>query len=103
MQVVLASIIMSITLAVMAHASPINLPGTLAGGVQVCSPYNCLTTAGNRETPVRVLSYQDGLANVRIGNETMVADPNHIVLELKRCRLSLRSYLAKRFCPGWKP
>jgi hypothetical protein len=36
-------------------------------------------------------------------SEKNIADPNHVVLKLKGCTLTLRSYLAKRFCPGWKP
>jgi hypothetical protein len=52
---------------------------------------------------VQILSFQDGMANVRIGKEAFVADPSHVVLKLKGCSLTLRSYFAKRFCPGWKP
>ena len=102
MQIVLASLL-SLALSLSAHARPINLPGALEGGVQVCSPAKCLRTSRDRETPVQILSFQDGIVNVRIGRETMGADPDDVVLKLQHCTLTMRSYLAKRYCPGWKP
>ena len=99
----LGSIVLSFALVPPALARPVNLPGALAGGVEVCRPYRCFTTPADRETAIQVLSYQDGMANVRVGKETVVADPNDVVLKLKGCSLTLRSYLARRFCPGWKP
>jgi hypothetical protein len=103
MRGVLAPAALSSALVVSAHAAPINLPGALSGGVQVCTPAKCLTTPYGRETPVQVLSFQDGIANIRLGTDTMGADPNQLLLKLPGCTLTLRSYLAKRYCAGWKP
>jgi hypothetical protein len=103
MRVLIASTFLSLATTFTTLARPIDLPGTLAGGVQVCSPRRCLTTARGEQAPVKILSYQDGMANVRVGNEIMVAYPSDVVLKFKGCTLTLRSYLAKRFCPGWKP
>ena len=100
MWALLGSIVLSFALVPAALARPVNLPGALAGGVEVCRPYRCFTTPADRETATQVLSYQDGMANVRVGKETVVADPNDVVLKLKGCSLTLRSHLARRFCPG---
>jgi len=103
MRRLLGNLLLSFALLTPAVGRPLNLPGTLAAGVQVCNPHGCITTPGGKETPAHILSYQNGIVNARIGKETFVADPDDVVLTLKGCSLTLRSYLAKRFCPGWKP
>src|SRR5687767_12736445 len=97
---VLANGAFGLALVVAAHAAPVNLPGALPGGVQVCSPAKCLTTPNGRETPVQVLSFQDGIANIRLGTDILGADPNQLLVKLQGCTLTLRSYLAKRYCAG---
>jgi hypothetical protein len=103
MRTLLVTGISTLTLVGAALGRPIDLPGALVEGVQVCSPAKCHTTPKGRETPVHVLSFQDGIANIRLGKETMGADPDDVLLKLTGCTLTLRSYLAKRYCAGWKP
>ena len=52
---------------------------------------------------MQVLSFQDGIANIRLGKEVMGADPSDVLLKFTGCTLTLRSYLAKRYCADWKP
>ena len=103
MRRLLAIGVLTLALVISVDGRPIDLPGALAGGIQVCSPAKCLTTANGRETPVQILSFQDGIANIRLGKEVMGADPNDVLLKFTGCTLTLRSYLAKRYCADWKP
>lgn len=43
------------------EAKDVNLPGSLAGGVEICSVdgTGCIITPEDKETPVKVLSYRD--------------------------------------------
>jgi len=99
----LGSIVLSFALVPRALARPVNLPGALAGGVEVCRPYRCFTTPADRETAIQVLSYQDGMANVRVGKETVVADPNDVVLKLKGCSLTCAPILQGVFARAGSP
>lgn len=87
-------------------ARMINLPGTLASGVNVCTPRDrrCITTSADQETPVRVVSYQDGEgeAIVLYKGERYVAAANHVVVDYKGCRVSLGSFVQGRLCPGMR-
>ncbi len=89
-----------------AEARTINLPGTIAGGVNICTidSHQCVTTSADRESPVKVISYRDGKgeALIRYLGQTFVATATNVVVVYKGCRVSLYSYTIGSLCPGLK-
>ena len=87
-----------------AGAGMINLPGAIAGGVEICaaSDHRCINTPDAGETPIKVVSYRDGEGEAVImyrGNR-YVAQANHVTVMFKGCNASLASFVQNKMCPG---
>ncbi len=87
-----------------AFALMINLPGAIAGGVEICaaSDHRCINTPDAGETPIKVVSYRDGEGEAVImyrGNR-YVAQANHVTVMFKGCNASLASFVQNKMCPG---
>lgn len=82
--------------------SQISLPGSVAGGIEICRPSGaCQTTAGDAETPAFIISEDaQGQVLVRIGTDTFTTDRQNVSVTYKGCDLTLRSYDVHSFCPG---
>ena len=95
-----------LTVSAPAIAKNINLPGSVAGGVDLCvvGTTECITTPDDQETPVTVLSYRDGKgeALILLQGKQYVAAPNQISVSYKGCDLSLSSFIIGSLCPGIK-
>ncbi|MCJ2039563.1 hypothetical protein MKK55_11510 [Methylobacterium sp. J-059] len=82
----------------------VNLPGAVAGGVEICTAtgHRCIQTPADAETPVQVVSYRDGEgeAVVMYHGERYVAQTNHVSVMFKGCNASLASYVQNKMCPG---
>lgn len=87
-----------------ALALMVNLPGAVAGGVEICTAggNRCVQTPGDAETPVKVVSYRDGegQAVIMYRGERYVVQTNHVTVLFKGCNASLASYVQNKMCPG---
>lgn len=87
-----------------AMALMVNLPGSVAGGVEICTAtgHRCIQTPEDGETPVKVVSYRDGEGEAVIlyRGERYVARTNNVTVTFKGCNASLASYVMNKMCPG---
>ena len=86
-----------------AHAAqPINLPGEVLGGVELCNMRGeCSDTFSDNSTTARVISYDQNKGTlVAINGEQFFVTGNQVSLTYKGCRMSLASYVLRSFCDG---
>lgn len=118
MREVLSKIVLGVMLGILvaprAVAEPVDLPGTIGGGVQYCKDaaslgfglepirHACIVTPNDRETPVRVLDIRMSYTSVLVEGQVRFAHTSHVVVEYMNVRLSAESYLVRAFPPGIK-
>lgn len=87
-----------------ATALMVDLPGTVAGGVEICTvrDHRCISTPDDAETPVQVVSYRDGEGEAVIvyRGERYVAQARNLAVRFKGCNASLASFVQNKMCPG---
>lgn len=83
----------------------IALPGSVAGGVEVCRDREhaeCFTTP-DAGLPVQLLVYneRDGVTvGTNEGRPLIIEEAAQLSVDYKGCDMSLASWLAKSYCPG---
>lgn len=86
------------------RVTPVSLPGEIMGNAEICEETGsgqCYTV----ENPISafIIAYDArGLARFTIKNHSFLVAKQYVVVEYKKCRVSLHSYEVGSFCPGVK-
>jgi hypothetical protein len=78
---------------------PVNLPGSIEGGVEVCTAQGqCKDTPDGAETEGMVLASDGAYAIVKVGNDMLKTESKFVGLNTKACNIKLDAYLGGLTC-----
>lgn len=86
------------------RVTQVSLPGEIMGDAEICEETGtgeCYTV--DEPIPVFIVAYDArGIVRFTIKNHSFLVAKQYVIVEYKKCRVSLRSYEVGSFCPGVK-
>jgi hypothetical protein len=78
----------------------INLLGSVFGGVEICDAKSCKNTPDDRETPAKIVSFNEKKGTtVIVEGKNFIVPGNQVSVSSKRCSGTLKSFLIKSCAP----